>query len=438
MKEISIGLIGFGTIGSGVAKLLQENRDVLEARVGMSLRLARVADLDVETDRGVKIDRSILTTNADDVLQDPNILIVAELIGGYEPARTFVLTALRNGKHVVTANKALLAEHGAEIFGAAYQAGTQIAFEGAVAGSIPILRSLREALVANRFEKVLAILNGTCNFILTAMDETPGVSFDQVLGEAQNLGYAEADPSLDIEGIDAAHKLVLMLSLTHGIRVPVSRIHVEGITGIDPFDVQMAKEFSYKIKLLAVINDSAQGLEARVHPTMIPRNHPLARVNGVFNGIYLKCDAADEQLFLGRGAGKEPTASAVVGDLVEIARNIAAGCATRVPPAGYPEDRISASGITDIRNVVTNYYLRVQAADSPGVLSKISGVMARHRVSIHSVIQKGRHTSAGVPVVFLTHTAREADVRRAIAEVADLDVVKEPPVIIRIEDETIT
>ena len=285
MNEIAIGLIGFGTIGSGVVKILQENADILSARVGIPIRLARIADLDIESDRGVPVDRSLLTTNVQDVLQDPNISLVVELIGGYEPARTIILDAFRNGKQVVTANKALLAEHGPEIFRAANSAKVDIGFEAAVAGGIPILRSLREGLVANRFEKVLAILNGTCNFILTAMTEKPGVSFDEVLREAQDLGYAEADPALDVDGIDAAQKLVLVLGLTHGIRVPVKRIHVEGITAIDPFDMALAGEFSYKIKLLALIISHGEDVEARLHPTMLPKHHPLANVDGVFNGI---------------------------------------------------------------------------------------------------------------------------------------------------------
>ena len=253
MREISIGLIGFGTVGSGVVKILQQNRDILEARVGLPVRLKRIADMDIVSDRGVQVDPTLLTTDVREILEDPDISIVVESIGGYEPAKSFILEAFRNGKQVVTANKALLAEHGPEIFRAAHEAGVDIAFEAAVAGGIPILRSLREGLVANRFEKVLAILNGTCNFILTAMSENPGISFDEVLRQAQELGYAEADPSLDVDGIDAAHKLVLVLSLTHGIRLPVKSIYVEGIRRIEPFDVIMAREFAYKIKLLAVI-----------------------------------------------------------------------------------------------------------------------------------------------------------------------------------------
>jgi homoserine dehydrogenase len=437
MKEISIGLIGFGIVGSGVVKILQENRDILEARVGFPLRLKRIADLDIKSDRGVAVDPAILTTDAAEILHDPDISIVVELVGGYQPAYGFILEAFRNGKQVVTANKALLAEHGPEIFRAAHNAGVDIAFEAAVAGGIPILRSLREGLVANRFDKVLAILNGTCNFILTAMDQHPGVSFDEVLRQATDLGYAEADPGLDIDGIDTAHKLVLVLSLTHGIRVPLNKIYVEGIRGIDPFDVVMAREFSYKIKLLATLISHEDMVEARVHPAMLPENHPLARVDGVFNGIYLRGDMVGEQMFYGRGAGKEPTASAVVGDIIETARNITRGEAGGVPPLGYPEDWKAPGSIMAMDDIVTNYYVRIQASDRPGVLSKVAGIMADYGISIHSVVQKRRQSSGTVPVVFLTHLAREADIQAASKKIGQLDVVEGPLVIFRIEDETL-
>ncbi|MBI5569797.1 MAG: homoserine dehydrogenase [Desulfomonile tiedjei] len=437
MKEISIGLIGFGIVGSGVVKILEENRDLLEARVGIPLRVKAIADLDIQTDRGVKVDRAVLTTDARQVLEDPEISIVVELIGGYEPARTFILQALGHGKMVVTANKALLAESGDEIFRAAHQSGVDVGFEAAVAGGIPILRSLREGLVANRFDKVMAILNGTCNFILTSMYDNPGVSFSDVLRQAQEMGYAEADPSLDVDGIDSAHKLVLVLGMTHGIRVRVSDLCVEGIRGITSFDVKMAKEFAYKIKLLALIISRGDMVEARVHPTMIPQHHPLATVDGVFNGIYLKGNMVGEQLFYGRGAGREPTASAVIGDIVECARNAAQGRGGLVPPLGYPEDWTAPVRVMDMNAVSTNYYLRVQAKDRPGVLSKISGIMADHCISIHSVVQKGRDASGSVPVVFITHRATEADIQAASTKIGELDVVDGRPTILRIEDETL-
>ncbi len=437
MDEISIGLIGFGTIGSGVAQILKENQGIIEARTGFRINLKRIADLDVDTDRGVEIDRSILTADAYELLRDPEISVVIELIGGYEPARTFILEALRNGKSVVTANKALLAEHGPEIFQAARENATDIAFEAAVAGGIPILRSFREGLIANKFDKILAILNGTCNFILSEMTRNPGAEFRHALQKAQELGYAEADPTLDIEGIDSAHKLTLVLALTHGIYAPIKNIHVEGITQIGSFDLVMAREFSYKIKLLAMIIRHGDRVEVRLHPTMLPETHPLAQVDGVFNGIFLRGDMVGDQLFYGRGAGREPTASAVMGDVIELIRNKTLGKAGRVPPLGYPGPLASMESVLDMNEVVTNYYIRIQAIDRPGVLSKIAGIMADHNISIHSVVQKRRdHSGAGaVPVVFITHSAKEADVRLAKNEIGNLDVVTEPPTIIRIEDE---
>ena len=437
MDEIAIGLIGFGTIGSGVVHILKENRAILEARTGFTIKLKRIADLDIETDRGVVFDKSILTRDAFEVLRDPEISVIIELMGGYEPARTFIIEALRNGKSVVTANKALLAEHGLEIFDIAAENSAEIAFEAAVAGGIPILRSFREGLIANRFDKILAILNGTCNFILSEMTENPGAAFEEVLKNAQELGYAEADPTLDIEGVDSAHKLALVLALTHGIHASVKSIHVEGITQIEPFDLVMAREFSYKIKLLALIIRHQDRVEVRLHPTMLPESHPLAQVDGVFNGIFLRGDMVGEQLFYGRGAGREPTASAVIGDVIELIRSKRIGKSGRIPPLGYPGSLLSASSVMDMNEIETNYYIRIQAADKPGVLSRISGIMAAHNISIHSVVQKRRdHSGAGaVPVVFITHSAKEADLQRARQEIGNLDVVDAPPTIIRIEDE---
>lgn len=435
MKEICIGLIGYGTIGVGVVKVLKENGKLLEDRIGFKLKLKKIVDIDISTPRGIELEPGILTTNVDEILDDPEIQIVIELIGGYEPARTFIRRALENGKQVVTANKALLAESGLEIFKLAKQHEADIAFEAAVAGGIPIIRSLREGLVANRFDKVLAILNGTSNFILSAMTDTPGISFDEMLRKAQELGYAEADPTLDIEGIDSAHKLALVLAITHGILIPVDRIYVQGITRIDPFDILMAQEFAYKIKLLAIAIRHGERVEVRLHPTMLPKNHPLAQVDGVFNGIYLRGDMVGEQLFYGRGAGREPTASAVIGDVVEVARNIGRDVTTKVPPLGYSDDKLSSGRVMDISEIRTNYYLRIQATDKPGVLSKIAGIMAEHNISIHSVIQKRRVAGGAVPVVFVTHLALEADIQKAIEKIGKMEAVEGNPVIIRIEDE---
>ncbi|MFH0960657.1 MAG: homoserine dehydrogenase [Pseudomonadota bacterium] len=440
MEEIAIGLIGFGTIGSGVIKILQENQSILEARTGFRINLKRIADLDIDSDRGVPFDKSILTNDAYKILQDPEISIVIELIGGYEPAKTFILEALRNGKSVVTANKALLAENGLEIFKIAQENSVDIAFEAAVAGGIPILRSFREGLLANRFDKILAILNGTCNFILSEMTQNPGADFNQALRKAQDLGYAEADPTLDIEGIDSAHKLSIVLALTHGIHAPVKNIHVEGITGIEAFDLVMAREFSYKIKLLAMIIRHDAKVEVRLHPTMIPETHPLAQVDGVFNGIFLRGDLVGDQMFYGKGAGREPTASAVIADVIELIRSKKMGnSCCRVPPLGYAGPLDSVDSILDMNEVVTNYYMRIRAMDRLGVLSKIAGIMANHNISIHSVVQKRRDFSGSgsIPVVFITHSAREADILHASDEIGNLDVVNGPASIIRIEDESL-
>lgn len=437
MKKISIGLIGFGTVGSGVVKILRDNEQVLRSRIGFPIELRRIADIDIESDRGVEVEKSILTTHAHAIIDDPEIDVVVELIGGYEPAKTFILSSIAKGKYVVTANKALLADHGAEILGMARKAGVDVCFEASVAGGIPILRALREGLLANRFEKILAILNGTCNFILTAMNENPGAPFDETLREAQELGYAEADPSLDIDGIDTAHKLVLVLGLTHGIRATTKDIYVEGLRGIDPFDVFMAREFSYKIKLLAVVIDHGEQVEARVHPTMLPETHPLANVDGVFNGIFLRGDMVGEQLFYGRGAGREPTASAVVADIVEAGRNLMRGNSREIPPLGHANASASSVSVMDMAQVKTNYYIRVQALDKPGVLSKVAGIMAEYQISIHSVVQKQRRSGGVVPVVFLTHVAREADVQRACREIGELSVAQGLPIIFRIEDESL-
>ncbi len=437
MRKVSVGVIGFGTVGSGVVKVLRQNGEVLRRRTGFSIELRRIADLDIDTNRDVQVDKTILTTDVRAIIDDPEIDVVIELIGGCDPARAFILSAIANGKHIVTANKALLADHGNEIFEAARQRGVNVCFEASVAGGIPILKALREGLLANRFDKILAILNGTCNFILTAMNENPGAPFEETLREAQRLGYAEADPSLDVDGIDTAHKLVLVLGLTHGLRPTTKDIYVEGLRGIDPFDVFMAREFSYKIKLLAVVIDHGDRVEARVHPTMLPQTHPLANVDGVFNGIFLRGDMVGEQLFYGRGAGREPTASAVVADIVESGRHILSGNFRELPPLGHVDASTSSVRIMDMADVMTNYYLRIQALDKPGVLSKVAGIMADYQISIHSVVQKRRRRDGAVPVVFLTHLAREADIQKACREIGALSVVQEMPIVLRIEDESL-
>jgi len=434
MKEIQIGLLGFGTIGTGVVKLLNKNGLLIEEKLGARLILKRVADLDITTDRGVPLAAGVLTGNADEVLTDPDISVVIELIGGYEPARTFVLKAIENGKHVVTANKALLAVHGAEIYAAAARNGVEILYEAAVGGGIPVLSAIRGNLAANNFTTVLGILNGTCNYILTKMTKE-GADFALVLKKAQELGYAEADPTFDIEGIDTAHKLSILLSLCFGTWIEFKDIHTEGICSISALDINFAREFGYKIKLLAIGKRDGERIEARVHPTMIPVNYPLADVDGAFNAIRLTGDFVGPVMLYGRGAGMEPTASAVVGDVLEIARNLMAGIGRRCAPLGYLNDRIKRLTIKPMGEIVSKYYLRFSVLDKPGVLAKIAGALGRNGISIESMIQTARMAGEPVPIVIMTHEAREMDVRKALEEIDGFELITEKSNFIRIEDE---
>jgi homoserine dehydrogenase len=434
MKEIRVGLLGFGTIGTGVIKVFQQNADLLAARLGASLRLQRVVDLDIVTDRGVIVEPGLLSTQAADVLDNPDIDIVVELIGGYEPARTFVLRAIENGKHVVTANKALLALHGPEIFAAAARKGVEVMFEAAVAGGIPIISSIKENLCANRFRTVFGILNGTCNYILTRMTNE-GAEFTEVLHDAQANGYAEADPTFDIEGVDTAHKLALLIGLCFGTRINFKSVHTEGISQISPLDIQYAQQFGYKIKLLAIGKMVDGQIEARVHPTMIPLYYPLSDVDGVFNAVRLFGDFVGPVMQYGRGAGMDATASAVMGDVMSIARGVQSGVGQRTPAMAYVPEAITDIPIKSMDEIVTQYYLRVSVLDKPGVLAKIAGILGEHRISISSMIQPERQIGGAVPLVFMTHEACEADVRKAIAEIDHLDVVQEQTRFIRIESE---
>ncbi len=433
MKQITLGLIGFGTIGTGVVKLLQKNGSLIEEKLGASLTLKKIADLDITTDRGVSVPDGVLTTNANELLNDPDIDVVIELIGGYEPARSFVLKAIANGKHIVTANKALLAVHGEEIYQAAAEKGVEVLYEAAVGGGIPVLSAIKGNMAANNFSTVLGILNGTCNYILTRMTRE-GADFADVLKTAQELGYAEADPTFDIEGVDTAHKLALLVSLCFGTRVKFADIHTEGITGISAIDVNFAREFGYKIKLLAIGKRDGDRIEARVHPTMIPLNYPLADVDGVFNAIRLAGDFVGPVMLYGRGAGMEPTASAIVGDLIDIGRNIMAGIGQRVASRGFHEMSVKTLAIKPIGESVSKYYLRFSAADRPGVLARIAGALGTHNISIESMIQTARSSSETVPIVIMTHEAREQDVRMALAEIDSFDVIREQTKLIRIED----
>jgi len=456
-NHISVGLIGFGTVGSGVAKILTNNAATIRRRLGVPLELRKVADLNITADRGVPLPRNLLTTDAREIFDDPEIDIVIELIGGYDPAKRFLLEAMAKGKHVVTANKALLAVHGEELYQAASRAGVDIGFEASVCGGVPILRALTEGLAANRLLSLYGIVNGTSNYILTRMTEA-GQPFDVVLAEAQKAGYAEADPTFDVAGIDAAHKLSILVNLAFGCPVNFKEVYVEGITGITPMDIQYATEFGYTIKLLAIAKlhetagdadvereserpatpVQARGpgeLEARIHPTMIANDAPLARVGGVYNAIQVTGDAVGDIMLYGQGAGSMPTASAVVSDVIAIARNIRGGTTGRVPPTGFQADQRRPLSIRAIENITGLYYLRFMVLDRPGVLSQLSGVLGTHDISISSVLQRGRKDGQTVPVVMTTHMAVERNIRASLREIDALPAVSSPTTVIRIEGE---
>lgn len=426
---INIGIIGFGTVGTGTARILIEKRDVLRERLGFDINLKRVADLDIKRDRGIKLSEGILTTDANAIINDPDMDIIVELIGGIHPAKDFILQAIKNKKHVVTANKALLATEGNEIFAAAEKCGVEIGFEASVAGGIPIIKVIREGLIANRILAVYGIINGTSNYILTKMTDEK-VEFSDALKEAQRLGYAEADPTYDIEGIDSAHKLAILASLAYGIPLSYDNVYKEGITKISSQDIEFASELGYKVKLLAITKAVDGEVELRVHPTMLPKDYLISKVDGVFNAIYVEGDAVGATLYYGRGAGDMPTGSAVVSDISDIARNINMKATGRVPGLGRAKEGI---GIRKIEDVESMYYFRFSALDRPGVLSKISGVLGNNNISIASVIQKGRRIGEAVPLVVLTHMAKERDVIHAVRDIDDLPVVAEKTLYIRVE-----
>jgi homoserine dehydrogenase len=433
MKKINVGIVGFGTVGTGTAKILIENSLLIEERVGIPIVVKKIADHDIDKKREINVDPAILTKDANEILDDPEIDIVVELIGGYGYAKEFILKAVEKGKHVVTANKALLAVHGDEIFRAAYKKGVDIGFEASVGGGIPIIKALKEGLVANRIESIYGIVNGTTNYILTKMT-AEGKKFGDVLKRAQEKGYAEADPTFDVEGVDAAHKLAVLISLAYGVRIRFEDIYTEGISKITPLDIEFAREFGYRIKLLAITKDDKGKIEARVHPTMLKERAMLANVDGVFNAIYVTGDAVGSTMFYGRGAGMMPTGSAVVSDIADIARNIIKKSPQRIPPLGCSEGCIKDAKVKDISETVNHYYIRFSAMDKPGVLSKISGILGENNISISSMIQKGRQVGGSVPIVMMTHEAKEKDVRKALDEIDRLPVVHEKTVFIRIEE----
>lgn len=436
MSDIKVGLIGFGNIGAGVVKLLQQNADIIRSKVGTGITLARIADLNITSDRGVNVLPGVLTTNVNDIFTDPEISVVIELVGGYEPAKTFVLKAIEAGKHIVTANKALLAIHGQEIYAAAARKGVEVQFEASVGGGIPVLSAIKGNMSANRFGGVFGIMNGTCNYILTRMTQE-SADFTDVLKDAMRLGYAEPDPTFDIEGIDTAHKLAILASLCFGTRIDFKNIYTEGITKISGLDVKFAKEFGYRIKLLAIGKLTEDGqVEARVHPTMIPLYNPLADVNGVFNAIRLTGDFVGPVMFYGRGAGQSPTASAIVGDLMGLARTMQAGAGRRIAPLGYLDDQIKDLPVKNMDEIVSNYMLRFSALDQPGVLATIAGALGNHSISIESMVQTAHQLSdaSPVPIVIKTHEAREGSIQAALKEIDQLPIICEKTVFIRIED----
>ena len=434
MKEIQVGLLGCGTVGTGVAKLLIDSSQVIGARLGATLNLKWVADIDIETDRGIQFNAGVLTTDANSVVNDPDIDIIIEMIGGEEIAKELILKAFENGKQVITANKALLASQGNALFKAAAEKGVDLAFEAAVGGCMPIIKAMRESLVANRIQSMIGILNGTCNYILTKITEERS-AFGDALTEAQTRGYAEADPTLDVEGIDTAHKIAILTALAYGMEINLPQVYIEGITRITPLDVEFAEHFGYRIKLLAISKNHGDKIEARVHPTMIPFGNLLSNVSGTLNAVMVSGDAVGDIMLYGRGAGMMPTASAVISDVVDIARNLMAETTRRIPALSFQKNHIQNIKIMSMDEIVTHYYFRFAALDRPGVLSKISGVLGNHDISIQSVQQKGRKTDGSVPVVMVSHLAKEVDVQKALTEINHLDVVSDKPVLIRIEDE---
>ena len=435
MSDIKVGLLGFGNIGAGVVRLLQENAGVIRNKVGTGIVLKRIVDLDIISDRGVAVTPGILSTDVNDIFDDPEISVVIELIGGYEPAKSFVLKAIEKGKHIVTANKALLALHGDEIYAAAARKGVEVQFEAAVGGGIPVLTSIKGNLAANSFGSVIGIMNGTCNYILTRMTQE-GADFAEMLAVAQKLGYAEPDPTFDIEGVDTAHKLAILVSLCFGTRIDFNSIYTEGISRISGLDVKFANDFGYRIKLLAIGKLTDGQVEARVHPTMIPLHNPLSDVNGVFNAIRLTGDFVGPVMFYGRGAGQNPTASAIVGDIIGLARTMQAGAGRRMAPLGFLDGEVRTLPLKPMGDIVSKYMLRFSALDKPGVLAAIAGALGNQGISIESMVQTTHQDSDStpVPIVIKTHEAREGAVQAALSEIDGMDIISEKTVFIRIED----
>jgi homoserine dehydrogenase len=434
-SPVVLGLIGLGTVGSGFLKLFLKEQKLIERRLGFPLHLKTIADRRI--DKKTEIDQYgiLRTRDPKDVVLDPEIQIVIELIGGIDPARSLLLEAIQRKKSVVTANKALLALHGEELFEAVHRSKTDLAFEGAVGGGIPILRSLREGIGGNSILSVKGIINGTSNYILTRMTYDH-IDFETALKDAKNLGYAEADPSLDIDGTDAAHKLAILGTLSFGAPIVFSSIPVQGIREIQTIDIEFGRELGYVLKLLGIAKDHGQSIDLRVHPAFLPEEALLAKVDGVFNAVEVTGDALGPVLFYGRGAGADPTATAVMGDVMELARAVHTGCFHQVPPLGFSWDERKTRPMTGLSDIRSEYYLRFMAPDLPGTLSYLSGVLGDNGISIESVIQKGRQKGGSVPVVIQTHTATEASIRAALDTIDRSTHVTEPTVLIRVEGKT--
>jgi len=442
MKPIQVGLLGIGTVGSGTFEVLQRNQEEIGRRAGRAITITMVADLDTARARSIVGDAVRVVADAREVIANPEIDVVVELIGGYGIARQLVLEAIAAGKHVVTANKALLAVHGTEIFKAAAARGVIVGFEAAVAGGIPIIKALREGLTANRIQWVAGIINGTTNFILTEMRDR-GLDFDVALKDAQRLGYAEADPTFDIEGVDAAHKATLISAIAFGIPAQFDKCHIEGITQLASADIKYAEQLGYRIKLLGITRRTDKGVELRVHPTLIPARRLIANVDGAMNAVVVQGDAVGATLYYGKGAGSEPTASAVIADLVDIARLDGADPAHRVPPLAFQSSTLAAAGgdlpVLPMADVVTGYYLRIRVVDEAGVLARITGILAGAGISIDAILQReadevGGEGSTQTDLIILTHDTREGDLDAALAQIQPLPTVLAPITRIRKEE----
>lgn len=433
MTDLRVGLLGLGTIGVGVARILLEQKELISRRLGKNVTLVAAADRDLDRDRDIDLSSVRLTTDAAEIVAADDIDLVVELIGGYEPARTFVATALSNGKHVVTANKALIAKHGEELFPVAAEKGLQIGFEAAVGGGIPCMKALREGLAANSIESVYGILNGTCNFILTKM-ENEGSDYSDVLREAQELGYAEADPTFDVEGIDTAHKLSILAAMAFGSKIKFDEVYTEGISKITAADIESARELGYRIKLLGIAKPhDGDAIEMRVHPTLVSLDSQIAQVSDSYNAVQISGDYVEHTMYFGRGAGERPTASAVVADIMDIASGFPDGIAHLAPPMGFVESSRREMPTMPMADAVCEYYIRLMVKDEPGVIAAVTSVLADHRISLEALNQKERHRTNSVPIVMLTHETTEGNLQAAISRITGLEAVEEDVLILRKE-----